>query len=184
MQVVSATSRQLLVLEPFSVTDALLSALQSAGWILQRCTPGMLASQSGDAIVMYLDRQPSQVLLRQLQQTGLACVVLADAQWLHQADKARLGACFFRILPASIDSSPLLDALQQAQAAKPWYPDSNLQQPGHGDAPVTLEDYILRAERQALSDVLGRYRNMSQAARTLGVSRPTLYRLLHKHGLR
>ena len=139
----------------------------------------MLASRSGDAIVMYLDRQPSQVLLRQLQQTGLACVVLADAQWLHQADEARLGACFFRILPASIDSSPLLDALQQALAAKPWYPD-----PGHGDAPLTLEDYILRAERQALSDVLGRYRNMSQAARTLGVSRPTLYRLLHKHGLR
>lgn len=53
------------------------------------------------------------------------------------------------------------------------------------DAPVTLEDYILRAERQALNDVLGRYtHNMSQAARTLGVSRPTFYRLLHKHRLR
>ncbi|MBL0950625.1 MAG: excisionase family DNA-binding protein, partial [Pseudomonas sp.] len=26
--------------------------------------------------------------------------------------------------------------------------------------------------------------NMSQAARTLGVSRPTFYRLLHKHRLR
>lgn len=53
------------------------------------------------------------------------------------------------------------------------------------DAPVTLEDYILRAERQALNDVLGRYtNNMSQAARTLGVSRPTFYRLLHKHRLR
>ena len=53
------------------------------------------------------------------------------------------------------------------------------------DDPVTLEDYILRAERQALNDVLGRYtHNMSQAARTLGVSRPTFYRLLHKHRLR
>ncbi|MGA4532132.1 sigma-54-dependent transcriptional regulator [Ectopseudomonas chengduensis] len=53
------------------------------------------------------------------------------------------------------------------------------------DAPVTLEDYILRAERQALNDVLGRYaNNMSQAARTLGISRPTFYRLLHKHRLR
>lgn len=52
-------------------------------------------------------------------------------------------------------------------------------------APVTLEDYILRAERQALNDVLGRYtHNMSQAARTLGISRPTFYRLLHKHRLR
>ncbi|AXO63848.1 sigma-54-dependent Fis family transcriptional regulator [Pseudomonas sp. phDV1] len=53
------------------------------------------------------------------------------------------------------------------------------------DAPVTLEDYIRRAERQALNDVLGRYaNNMSQAARTLGISRPTFYRLLHKHRLR
>jgi len=53
------------------------------------------------------------------------------------------------------------------------------------DAPVTLEDYILRAERLALNDVLGRYaNNMSQAARTLGISRPTFYRLLHKHRLR
>ena len=53
------------------------------------------------------------------------------------------------------------------------------------DVPVTLEDYILRAERQALNDVLGRYtHNMSQAARTLGISRPTFYRLLHKHRLR
>lgn len=50
---------------------------------------------------------------------------------------------------------------------------------------VTLEDYILRAERQALNDVLVRYAsNMSQAARSLGISRPTFYRLLHKHHLR
>ena len=53
------------------------------------------------------------------------------------------------------------------------------------DAPVTLEDYILLAERLALNDVLGRYaNNMSQAARTLWISRPTFYRLLHKHRLR
>lgn len=49
----------------------------------------------------------------------------------------------------------------------------------------TLSDYILRAERQALNDVLLRYsKNMSQAARVLGVSRPTFYRLLHKHQIR
>lgn len=53
------------------------------------------------------------------------------------------------------------------------------------DVPVTLEEYILRAERQALNDVLARYtHNMSQAARSLGISRPTFYRLLHKHRLR
>lgn len=56
---------------------------------------------------------------------------------------------------------------------------------GHTGVVVTLEDYILRAERQALNDVLERYsHNMSQAARSLGISRPTFYRLLHKHRLR
>lgn len=49
----------------------------------------------------------------------------------------------------------------------------------------TLDDYICRAELQALNDVLRHYsNNMSQAARVLGVSRPTFYRLLHKHNIR
>lgn len=54
-------------------------------------------------------------------------------------------------------------------------------------APIlgTLDDYICRAELQALSDVLLHYsKNMTQAARVLGVSRPTFYRLLHKHNIR
>lgn len=49
----------------------------------------------------------------------------------------------------------------------------------------TLEDYKHRAERQALCDVLNRHSdNLSMAARVLGVSRPTFYRLLHKHQIR
>ncbi|MNE93492.1 Bacterial regulatory protein, Fis family [compost metagenome] len=49
----------------------------------------------------------------------------------------------------------------------------------------TLEDYKHRAERQALCDVLNRHSdNMSIAAKVLGVSRPTFYRLLHKHQIR
>jgi DNA-binding NtrC family response regulator len=49
----------------------------------------------------------------------------------------------------------------------------------------TLHDYKHRAERQALGDVLLRHGgNLSTAARVLGVSRPTLYRLLHKHQMR
>ncbi|MBF8729887.1 MULTISPECIES: sigma-54 dependent transcriptional regulator [Pseudomonas] len=49
----------------------------------------------------------------------------------------------------------------------------------------TLEDYKHRAERQALSDVLDRHSdNMSVAAKVLGISRPTFYRLLHKHQIR
>ncbi len=49
----------------------------------------------------------------------------------------------------------------------------------------TLEDYKHRAERQALCDVLNRHSdNLSIAARVLGISRPTFYRLLHKHQIR
>ena len=49
----------------------------------------------------------------------------------------------------------------------------------------TLEDYVHRAEHQALCDVLNRHSdNLSVAARVLGVSRPTFYRLLHKHQIR
>lgn len=48
----------------------------------------------------------------------------------------------------------------------------------------TLEDYKRRAEYQALCDALAHYSsNLSHAARVLGVSRPTFYRLLHKHQL-
>ncbi|PAU55279.1 Fis family transcriptional regulator [Pseudomonas sp. PIC25] len=48
----------------------------------------------------------------------------------------------------------------------------------------TLEDYKRRAEYQALCDALTRYsNNLSLAARMLGISRPTFYRLLHKHQL-
>lgn len=48
-----------------------------------------------------------------------------------------------------------------------------------------LDEYLLKAERQALEDALLHFaRNMSRAARSLGVSRPTFYRLLHKHNLR
>ena len=48
-----------------------------------------------------------------------------------------------------------------------------------------LENYKMQAEKQALSDVLRQYSaNLSRAARALGVSRPTFYRLLNKHGIR
>ncbi len=49
----------------------------------------------------------------------------------------------------------------------------------------TLDEYKSRAERQALCDVLTRHSdNLSVAAKVLGVSRPTFYRLLHKHQIR
>ncbi len=57
-------------------------------------------------------------------------------------------------------------------------------------APITppcrpLDEYLLNAERKALQDALLHFAsNMSHAARSLGVSRPTFYRLLHKHNLR
>ena len=49
----------------------------------------------------------------------------------------------------------------------------------------TLEEYKDRAERQALCEVMNRHSdNLSMAAKVLGVSRPTFYRLLHKHHIR
>jgi DNA-binding NtrC family response regulator len=64
--------------------------------------------------------------------------------------------------------------------------DLGLQGQQGSSAPMgTLEDYKHRAERQALCDVLNRHSdNLSVAARVLGVSRPTFYRLLHKHQIR
>lgn len=61
--------------------------------------------------------------------------------------------------------------------------DIGLMQEGYAEARGgTLYDYLFTAERQALNDVLTRHStNMSRAARSLGVSRPTFYRLLHKH---
>ncbi len=57
--------------------------------------------------------------------------------------------------------------------------------PGVAAPMSTLEDYKLRAERQALCDVLNRHSdNLSIAAKVLGISRPTFYRLLHKHQIR
>lgn len=402
LEAVSVASRQLLVLEPFDACETLFQPLQAAGWTLQRCTPETLNDHAGDALLLHLDQQPSHALLKQLQLTGLGCVVLADAERLMQVDRDELvGEWFFAALPLPVEMPRLLETLQQAQAGTRLlgltsggqlpqflgncgaarslrrqlvrlghidgpllvsgergsgkhllarllhqrssfaaqamraidcaerlddaalaastittvllenasrlseveqqrvldhlqrHPQAHLltldrgelvqallqggfrrdlfqqlavqqlqtpnlrEHPGdllllaeafanqHGavigrhhrrfseeaidamtshpwpgnvrelrnrvvralvlaqgrqilaadlglrpaqassDAPVTLEDYILRAERQALNDVLGRYsNNMSQAARTLGVSRPTFYRLLHKHRLR
>ncbi|UVL01010.1 sigma-54 dependent transcriptional regulator [Pseudomonas sp. B21-048] len=60
-----------------------------------------------------------------------------------------------------------------------------ISQHGFASPMGTLEDYKTRAERQALCDVLNRHSdNLSVAARVLGVSRPTFYRLLHKHQIR
>jgi len=60
--------------------------------------------------------------------------------------------------------------------------------PGSGAsimAPAVLDDARLRTERSALRECLDRSgQNVSRAARDLGVSRTTMYRLLSKHGMR
>lgn len=64
--------------------------------------------------------------------------------------------------------------------------DLGLKSADTASAPMgTLEEYKHRAERQALSDVLNHHSdNLSAAAKVLGISRPTFYRLLHKHQMR
>jgi DNA-binding NtrC family response regulator len=52
-------------------------------------------------------------------------------------------------------------------------------------APAALDDARKRTERSALRECLDRSgQNVSRAARDLGVSRTTMYRLLSKHGIR
>jgi DNA-binding NtrC family response regulator len=52
-------------------------------------------------------------------------------------------------------------------------------------SPPALDDARMRSERSALRDCLDRSgQNVSRAARDLGVSRTTMYRLLSKHGMR
>jgi DNA-binding NtrC family response regulator len=47
---------------------------------------------------------------------------------------------------------------------------------------MTLDEYVFQAERKAIDAALARCaRHMTKAALALGVSRPTFYRLLHKH---
>lgn len=52
-------------------------------------------------------------------------------------------------------------------------------------APLSIDAASIDSERNALRDCLDRSgRNLSRAARDLGVSRTTMYRLLDKHGMR
>jgi two-component system, NtrC family, response regulator HydG len=49
---------------------------------------------------------------------------------------------------------------------------------------IGLDAVRTRAERDAIAQTLGRVgRNITRAARELGISRMTLYRLMDKHGL-
>ncbi len=77
-------------------------------------------------------------------------------------------------------------ALMLAEGRQIELVDLGLEKEQNMDAAIgTLNEYIFRAERLALNDVLARYSStMSEAARALGISRPTFYRLLHKHQIR
>jgi len=53
-----------------------------------------------------------------------------------------------------------------------------------GETVPTLRESVLVAEKSAIERALAKHpHNMRLAARSLDISRPTLYRLLHKHGL-
>jgi DNA-binding NtrC family response regulator len=57
--------------------------------------------------------------------------------------------------------------------------------PQENTAPAALDESRVRGERSALRECLERSsQNVSLAARELGISRTTMYRLLNKHSLR
>jgi DNA-binding NtrC family response regulator len=63
--------------------------------------------------------------------------------------------------------------------------DLGLTRGGNLPSAAALDDARHRSERRALRDCLDRSgQNVSRAARDLGVSRTTMYRLLNKHGIR
>jgi len=63
--------------------------------------------------------------------------------------------------------------------------DLGLEQGKAIPTPAALDEARMRSERSALNESLDRSgRNVSAAARQLGVSRTTMYRLLEKHGMR
>lgn len=63
--------------------------------------------------------------------------------------------------------------------------DFGLSAPGGEENALSLRHVRDQAERDALVRVLGRANgNLSKAAQLLGVSRPTLYDLMHRHGMK
>ena len=63
--------------------------------------------------------------------------------------------------------------------------DLGLARPSAAPVPAALDDTRQRSERRALRECLDRSgQNVSRAARDLGESRTTMYRLLSKHGMR
>ena len=116
LEAVSVAPRQLLVLDPFEACEALFQPLQAAGWSVQRCTPQTLNGHAGDALLLYLDQQPSHALLKQLQLTGLGCIVLMDAERVQQINSEELvGEWCFAALTLPVELPQLLETLQQAQ---------------------------------------------------------------------
>nr|WP_256835685.1 sigma 54-interacting transcriptional regulator [Pseudomonas oleovorans] len=116
LEAVSVAPRQLLVLDPFEACEALFQPLQAAGWSVQRCTPQTLNGHAGDALLLYLDQQPSHALLKQLQLTGLGCIVLMDAERLQQINSEELaGEWCFAALTLPVELPRLLETLQLAQ---------------------------------------------------------------------
>ncbi|WP_296232632.1 sigma-54-dependent transcriptional regulator [uncultured Pseudomonas sp.] len=116
LEAVSVAPRQLLVLDPFEACEALFQPLQAAGWSVQRCTPQTFNGHAGDALLLYLNQQPSHALLKQLQLTGLGCIVLMDAERVQQINSEELvGEWCFAALTLPVELPRLLETLQLAQ---------------------------------------------------------------------
>ena len=75
-------------------------------------------------------------------------------------------------------------AVVMAEGAVVTAGDLELDAPLEAQAPLNLRDARRRAEREAVQVALAQAGgNMSQAARLLGISRPTLYDLMEELGI-
>ena len=180
MQLPTSSPKVLVIDESSAFAEALSGALRAEGWVVRAATDGVAGSRllrevpNPYAIVL----EPNVVgtawyqLIRLAGQARSSRLMVFTAYWSQAlADEARLaGAEVCRRKPISPDD--VRSMLGQPPPAGPLF-----ESPG-GPRPVSLAGVEWEHVNQTIRDCQG---NMSQAARILGIHRPSLYKKLRKH---
>lgn len=175
--------RRLLMVDPCEACQRLLPRLQGGGWDVRSCSLDAAAQHACDVGLLRL--QPAH-----LREPGLVqrLIERSQSQWIAvvSAEQLRMQQVGDFVAEWFFDFHTLPFDVLRVQVTLGRAHDLRLAQLKGTERPLgTLEAYKYRAEHQALCDVLERHRdNLSVAARVLGISRPTFYRLLHKHQMK